>query len=61
MRLFADATCQLGGGTVVTPGSLRPWLDEAWVERLDFDGPSRVVDVGCAVGCSRARPDGRWR
>jgi hypothetical protein len=36
MRLFADATCQLGGGTVVTPGSLRPWLDEAWVERLDF-------------------------
>ncbi len=30
------------------PGSLVPWLEEAWVERVVFDGPSRVVDVGVA-------------
>ena len=38
--------CQLANGTVVTPGSLVPWLDEAWIERVVFDGPSRVIDVG---------------
>jgi hypothetical protein len=43
---FAGMICQLGNGTVVTPGSLRPWLDEAWVQRVVFDGPSRVIDVG---------------
>ncbi|MGI9021994.1 MAG: HNH endonuclease signature motif containing protein [Acidimicrobiales bacterium] len=31
---------------MVTPGSLGDWLDEAWVERVVFDGPSRVIDVG---------------
>ena len=30
----------------MTPGSLVPWLTEAWVERVVFDGPSRVIDVG---------------
>ncbi len=38
--------CQLADGTVVSPGCLRPWLDDAWVERVVFDGPSRVIDVG---------------
>jgi len=43
---FAGMLCQLADGTVVSPASLRPWLDHAWVERVVFDGPSRVVDVG---------------
>jgi len=43
---FAGMLCQLADGTVVSPGSLRPWLDEAWVERVVFDGASRVIDVG---------------
>jgi hypothetical protein len=45
---FAGRMCQLANGTVVSPGSLVPWLDQAWVERVVFDGPSRVVDVGQA-------------
>ena len=43
---FAGRVCELAGGTAVTPGSLVPWLDEAYVERVVFDGPSRVKDVG---------------
>ena len=43
---FAGPICQLAGGTVVSPGSLVPYLDQAWVERVVFDGPSRVTDVG---------------
>jgi uncharacterized protein DUF222 len=43
---FAGMMCQLANGAVVTPGSLRPYLDQAWVERVVFDGPSRVIDVG---------------
>jgi hypothetical protein len=43
---FAGSICQLDNGTVVSPGSLRPWLDQAWVERVVFDSPSRVIDVG---------------
>jgi hypothetical protein len=45
---FAGMICELANGTVVSPGSLRPWLDGAWVERVVFDGPSRVIDVGVA-------------
>jgi hypothetical protein len=45
---FAGRMCQLANGTVVSPGSLVPWLDEAWVERVVFDPASRVVDVGAA-------------
>jgi hypothetical protein len=43
---FKGRICELAGGTVVTPGSLVPWLGEAWVERVVFDGPDRVKDVG---------------
>jgi len=43
---FAGMLCELADGTVVSPGSLRPWLDDAWVERVVFDGPERVMDVG---------------
>jgi hypothetical protein len=28
------------------PGSLVPWLDEAYVERIVFDGKGRLIDVG---------------
>ena len=43
---FNGRICQLANGTVVTPGSLVPWLTQAWVERVVFDSPSRVIDVG---------------
>jgi hypothetical protein len=31
---------------VLTPGTAARWLTEADVERIVFDGPSRVIDVG---------------
>jgi hypothetical protein len=43
---FAGRICELAGGTVISPGSLVQWLDEAWVERVVFDGPDRVKNVG---------------
>ena len=43
---FAGRICELADGTVVTPGSLVPWLPEGWVERVVFDGPDRVINVG---------------
>jgi hypothetical protein len=43
---FAGRVCELWNGTVVTPGSLVQWLTEADIERVVFDGPSRVIDVG---------------
>ncbi len=42
---FAGRMCELANGRVVTPGSLVPWLDEAWAERVVFDGPDRVTNV----------------
>jgi hypothetical protein len=45
---FAGRMCELANGTVVSPGSLVHWLDEVWVERVVFDSPSRVIDVGAA-------------
>jgi len=43
---FAGRVCELSNRTVVTPGSLVPWLDGAYVERVVFDGPTRVIDIG---------------
>ena len=43
---FAGPVCELWNRTTVTPGSLVPWLDTAQIERIVFDGPSRVIDVG---------------
>jgi len=37
--------CELAQGTVVTPGSLLPWLERADFERATFDPPNRV-DIG---------------
>jgi len=45
---FAGRICELANGTVVSPGALVPWLEQAWVERVVFDGASRVIDVGAA-------------
>ncbi|MEA2900539.1 MAG: hypothetical protein QOH36_426 [Actinomycetota bacterium] len=42
---FAGRMCELASGRDVTPGSLVPWLDEAWAERVVFDGPDRVKNV----------------
>jgi hypothetical protein len=36
--------CELADGTVVTPGSLLPWLDAAYLERVVF-APDRRVEV----------------
>jgi hypothetical protein len=43
---FAGRMCELANGAVVSPGSLLRWLDRAELERVVFDGPSRVTDVG---------------
>ncbi|MGH9018076.1 MAG: DUF222 domain-containing protein [Acidimicrobiales bacterium] len=34
--------CELAGGTVVTPGALLPWLDQALIERVVFAPGNRV-------------------
>ncbi len=38
--------CELSDGTVVTPGQLVRHLGDADIERVVFEGPSRVIDVG---------------
>src|SRR5205807_8350203 len=43
---FAGRICELADGTVVAPGALVRWLGQAWVERVVFDGPARVANVG---------------
>jgi uncharacterized protein DUF222 len=43
---FAGRICELADGTVVSPGTVAGLLDQAVVERIVFDGPSRVIDVG---------------
>ncbi len=40
--------CELAQGTVVSPGSLLPWLDEAYIERAVF-GPSKRVEVSATA------------
>ncbi|MGH9138730.1 MAG: DUF222 domain-containing protein, partial [Acidimicrobiales bacterium] len=43
---FAGRICELANGTVVTPGQIAPFLTDADIERVVFDGPSRVIDIG---------------
>jgi hypothetical protein len=45
---FAGRICELAGGTVITPGTVAKLLDETLIERIVFDGPSRVIDLGRA-------------
>ena len=40
--------CELSTGTVVTPGEVLPLLTCADIERVVFEGPSRIVDLGRA-------------
>jgi hypothetical protein len=43
---FAGRVCELGDGTVITPGVVAAMLGEADIERVVFDGASRVIDLG---------------
>jgi hypothetical protein len=43
---LAGRICELANGTAVTPGSLLRYLDKAWIERVVFGSPSRVIDMG---------------
>jgi hypothetical protein len=45
---FRGRVCELADRTVITPGTVASLLDEALVERVVFDGPSRVIDLGRA-------------
>ncbi len=38
--------CELANGTIIAPGALAGLLSEADIERIVFNGASRVVDVG---------------
>ncbi|HEX2046133.1 MAG TPA: DUF222 domain-containing protein [Acidimicrobiales bacterium] len=43
---FHGRICELAEGTVVAPGALVRWLGEGWVERVVFDGPDRIRNLG---------------
>ncbi|MGQ0430776.1 MAG: DUF222 domain-containing protein [Microthrixaceae bacterium] len=43
---FAGPLLELFNRTTITPGTAARWLDQADIERIVFDGPSRVIDVG---------------
>jgi hypothetical protein len=43
---LAGRICELANGEAVTPGSLLRYLDRAWIERVVFGSPSRVIDIG---------------
>jgi hypothetical protein len=47
-RPIKGRVCELADRTVVTPGTVASLLDEALIERVVFDGPSRVIDLGRA-------------
>jgi hypothetical protein len=43
---FTARVCELFNGMPVPPGAVARWLTEADIERIVFDGSSRVIDVG---------------
>ena len=45
---FRGRVCELADRIVITPGTVASLLDEALIERVVFDGPSRVIDLGRA-------------
>ena len=45
--------CELSNGSVVTPGELLPVIEWADIERIVFESPSRVIDVGVRQRCFR--------
>ncbi|HEX6420749.1 MAG TPA: DUF222 domain-containing protein [Acidimicrobiales bacterium] len=44
---FKDV-CELADGSLVSPATVAQVLDDAVIERIVFDGPSRVLDLGQA-------------
>jgi hypothetical protein len=46
LETLAGRICELASGAVVSPGSLVPWLDEAYIERIVFGPANRVLNVG---------------
>lgn len=46
IETFIGPVLELFNRTVITPGSAAGWMPEADIERIVFDGPSRVIDVG---------------
>ena len=56
--------CELADGSLVSPGTVAELLDDAVIERIIFDGPSRVLDLGRArsfVGAARRAVEVRDR
>jgi hypothetical protein len=45
-QTFTGRVCELGDGTVITPGVVASMLSEADIERVVFDAASRVIDLG---------------
>ncbi|CAN5711726.1 HNH endonuclease signature motif containing protein [soil metagenome] len=48
---FAQRVCELANRTVITPGQAARFIHDADIERIVFDGPSRVIDVGARTRC----------
>jgi hypothetical protein len=46
LETFTGPLLELFNRTVLTPAAVVHWLTEADVERIVFDSPSRVIDVG---------------
>ena len=46
LESFTGPILELWNRTVITPGTAATWLSEADVERIVFESPSRVIDVG---------------
>ena len=42
----AHKVCQMADGTVIAPRLLVPWLTQAEFERVIFDTPKRVIEIG---------------
>jgi hypothetical protein len=45
---FRGRVCELADGIVVAPGTVATLLHQALIERVVFDGPSRVIDMSRA-------------
>ena len=56
LETFTGPILELWNRTVITPGMAACWLTDADVERIVFDSPSRVVDVGAHDAASTAAP-----
>lgn len=46
LETFTGPLLELFNRTVITPAAIAHWLTKADVERVVFDSPSRVIDVG---------------